>query len=90
MPFGKKMQAELDRMFKETGHQNAIFHYSYLKACLKQKKKMRKDLQRVCDSDALQIEKMIQTNRVSCGRSNAKLEESLLFDPQVKRLFGQL
>jgi prolyl-tRNA synthetase len=32
------MQAELDRMFKETGHQNAYFPYLYLKACLKQKK----------------------------------------------------
>jgi prolyl-tRNA synthetase len=25
MLFGKKMQAELDRMFKETGHENAYF-----------------------------------------------------------------
>jgi hypothetical protein len=34
-----KMQAELDRMFKETGHQNTSFVCS--KACLKRKKKMR-------------------------------------------------
>jgi prolyl-tRNA synthetase len=49
-PYGyaiwEKMQAELDRMFKETGHQNAYFPYLYLKACLKQKRKMRKDLRK--------------------------------------------
>jgi prolyl-tRNA synthetase len=47
-PYGyaiwEKMQAELDRMFKETGHEMPIFHYSSLKACLKQKKKNVKDL----------------------------------------------
>jgi prolyl-tRNA synthetase len=60
-PYGyaiwEKMQAELDRMFKETGHQNAYFPYLYLKACLKQKRKMRKDLRKECDCYALQIEK---------------------------------
>jgi prolyl-tRNA synthetase len=49
-PYGyaiwEKMQAELDRMFKETGHQNAYFPYSCQKACLKRKKKMQKDLQK--------------------------------------------
>jgi prolyl-tRNA synthetase len=50
-PYGyaiwEKMQAELDRMFKETGHQNAYFPlFVPKKACLKRKKKMRKDLQR--------------------------------------------
>jgi prolyl-tRNA synthetase len=57
-PYGyaiwEKMQAELDRMFKETGHQNAYFPYLYLKACLKQKRKMRKDLRknvRLCITD---------------------------------------
>jgi prolyl-tRNA synthetase len=49
-PYGyaiwEKMQAELDRMFKETGHQNAYFPFLYLKACLKQKRKMRKDLRK--------------------------------------------
>jgi prolyl-tRNA synthetase len=49
-PYGyaiwEKMQAELDRMFKETGHQNAYFPYLYLKACLKQKRKMLKDLRK--------------------------------------------
>jgi prolyl-tRNA synthetase len=48
-PYGyaiwEKMQAELDRMFKETGHQNAYFPYLYLKACLKQKRKW-KDLRK--------------------------------------------
>jgi prolyl-tRNA synthetase len=32
-----KNAAELDRMFKETGHQNAYFPYLFLKACLKEK-----------------------------------------------------
>jgi prolyl-tRNA synthetase len=45
MPFGK-MQAELDRMFKETGHQNAYFPLFAKKVCLKLRKKMRKDLQK--------------------------------------------
>jgi prolyl-tRNA synthetase len=36
-----KMQAELDRMFKETGHQNAYFHYLFQRVCLKQKRKCR-------------------------------------------------
>jgi len=53
-PYGyaiwEKMQAELDRMFKETGHQNAYFPlfvlFLFLKVCLKPKKKMLKALQR--------------------------------------------
>jgi prolyl-tRNA synthetase len=60
----EKMQAELDRMFKETGHQNAYFPLFVLKACLKQKKKMRKDLLKECAIVTLQI-KMIQINRVN-------------------------
>jgi prolyl-tRNA synthetase len=59
-PYGyaiwEKMQAELDRMFKETGHQNAYFPYLYLKACLK-KKKNEGFAKRMCDCYALQIEK---------------------------------
>jgi len=47
-PYGyaiwEKMQAELDRMFKETGHENAYFHYLFLKVCLKPRRKMQKDL----------------------------------------------
>ena len=50
-PYGyaiwEKMQAELDRMFKETGHQNAYFPlYSFRKVFLKLKKKMLKVLQK--------------------------------------------
>jgi prolyl-tRNA synthetase len=60
-PYGyaiwEKMQAELDRMFKETGHQNAYFPYLYLKACLKQKRKCGRICERMCDCYALQIEK---------------------------------
>jgi prolyl-tRNA synthetase len=47
-PYGyaiwEKMQAELDRMFKETGHQNAYFRCLYPKVCLKPKKKTPKVL----------------------------------------------
>ena len=47
-PYGyaiwEKMQAELDRMFKETGHQNAYFPFLFQKVYLKLKKKMLKVL----------------------------------------------
>jgi prolyl-tRNA synthetase len=46
-PYGyaKKMQAELDRMFKERRHQNAYFPY-LLKSMFEAEEKMRKDLQK--------------------------------------------
>ena len=51
-PYGyaiwEKMQAELDRMFKETGHSNAYFPCLFPKTCLKQKKKMQKVLLKEC------------------------------------------
>ena len=47
-PYGyaiwEKMQRALDDMFKETGHSNAYSLFLCPKACLKQKKKMQKDL----------------------------------------------
>ena len=49
-PYGyaiwEKMQAELDRMFKETGHSNAYFPFLCQKVCLKRKKKMQKASQK--------------------------------------------
>ena len=49
-PYGyaiwEKMQAELDRMFKETGHENAYFPLFVPKVCLKLKKKMQRALQK--------------------------------------------
>ena len=49
-PYGyaiwEKMQAELDRMFKETGHSNAYFPYLFPRVCLKPKRKMLKVLPR--------------------------------------------
>jgi hypothetical protein len=50
MLFGKN--AELDRMFKETGHQNAYFHYLFQRACLKQKKNAE-DFERMCYRNTL-------------------------------------
>jgi prolyl-tRNA synthetase len=51
-PYGyaiwEKMQAELDRMFKQV-IKTLIFHYLSLKACLKQKRKMR----RICKECAI-------------------------------------
>jgi prolyl-tRNA synthetase len=48
-PYGyaiwEKMQAQLDYMFKETGHQNAYFPL-FRKVYLRQKRKMRRVLQR--------------------------------------------
>jgi prolyl-tRNA synthetase len=47
-PYGfaiwEKMQAELDKMFKETGHQNAYFPLFVPKSFLKRKKRMQKVL----------------------------------------------
>jgi prolyl-tRNA synthetase len=65
MPFGEKMQAELDRMFKETGHQNAYFPLFVPKSMFEAEEKCGRILKRMCDCYALQIEKMIQTSRVS-------------------------
>jgi prolyl-tRNA synthetase len=49
-PYGyaiwEKMQAELDKMFKETGHQNAYFPLFVLKVFLRLKKRMLKVLLR--------------------------------------------
>ena len=46
-PYGyaiwEKMQAELDRMFKATGHQNAYFPLFVPKSLLRRKRKMLKD-----------------------------------------------
>ena len=42
-PYGyaiwEKMQSQLDKMFKNTGHENAYFPFLFLKVCLKLKKK---------------------------------------------------
>jgi prolyl-tRNA synthetase len=76
------MQAELDRMFKETGHQNAYFPYLYLKACLKQKRKMRKDLRKEC---AIVTHYRLKNDPDKPGKlmvdPNAKLEEELIVRP---------
>ena len=49
-PYGyaiwEKMQSELDRMFKATGHENAYFLFSFLKVYLKLKKKTQRVLQK--------------------------------------------
>lgn len=47
-PYGyaiwEKMQAELDRMFKETGHSNAYFPLFVPKSMFEAEEKMQKDL----------------------------------------------
>ena len=47
-PYGyalwENMRDVLDKMFKDTGHQNAYFRCLFLKVCLKKKKKMPKAL----------------------------------------------
>jgi hypothetical protein len=51
-PYGygiwENMQKALDKMFKDTGHQNAYFPLFIPKVYLRQKKKMQKDLPRMC------------------------------------------
>jgi prolyl-tRNA synthetase len=59
-PYGyaiwEKMQAELDRMFKETGHQNAYFPF-LPKSMFEAEEKNAEGFARMCDCYALQIEK---------------------------------
>ena len=49
-PYGyaiwEKMQAELDKMFKATGHQNTYFPLFVPRVYLKPKRKMLRDLQK--------------------------------------------
>jgi prolyl-tRNA synthetase len=60
-PYGyaiwEKMQAELDRMFKETGHQNAYFPLFVPKSMFEAEEKNARICERMCDCYALQIEK---------------------------------
>ncbi len=61
-PYGyaiwEKMRDEMDRMFKETGHQNAYFPIFVPKSLFEaEEKKCRRLCQRMCSGYPLQIEK---------------------------------
>jgi prolyl-tRNA synthetase len=79
------MQAELDRMFKETGHQNAISLYLYLKACLKQKRKMRRTKE--CAITHYRLKNDPDKPGKLMVDPNAKLEEELIVRPTSEAIF---
>ena len=70
-PYGyaiwEKMQQQLDRMFKETGHVNAYFPLFIPKSFMSRRPSMWKFCQRVCCGDALPVEKRPQRRRLGSG-----------------------
>ncbi len=85
-PYGyaiwEKMQAELDRMFKETGHTNAYFRCLSPKVTLKLKKKNAEGFAKEC---AVVTHYRLKTDPNEKGKlivdPEAKLEEELIVRP---------
>ncbi len=85
-PYGyaiwEKMQAELDRMFKETGHQNAYFPLFVPKSLFEAEEKNAKGFAKEC---AIVTHYRLQTDPNNKGKlrvdPNAKLEEELIVRP---------
>jgi prolyl-tRNA synthetase len=80
MPFGKNA-GRVDRMFKETGHQNAYFLIC-TKSMFEAEEKMRKDLRKEC---AIVTHYRLKNDPDKPGKlmvdPNAKLEEELIVRP---------
>ena len=85
-PYGyaiwEKMQAELDRMFKETGHQNANFHLSVPKSMFEAEEKNAEGFAKEC---AIVTHYRLKNDPDKPGKlmvdPNAKLEEELIVRP---------
>ncbi|WP_417871696.1 proline--tRNA ligase [Winogradskyella sp.] len=85
-PYGyaiwEKMQAELDRMFKETGHQNAYFPLFVPKSLFEAEEKNAEGFAKEC---AVVTHYRLQTDPDNEGKlrvdPNAKLEEELVVRP---------
>ena len=91
-PYGyaiwEKMQAELDRMFKETGHQNAYFPLFIPKSYFSKEASHVDGFAKEC---AVVTHYRLKTDESGKGiivDPDAKLEEDLLFDLLQKPLFG--
>ncbi len=85
-PYGyaiwEKMQAELDRMFKETGHENAYFPLFVPKSLFEAEEKNAEGFAKEC---AIVTHYRLQTDPDNPGKlrvdPNAKLEEELIVRP---------
>lgn len=85
-PYGyaiwEKMQAELDRMFKETGHQNAYFPLFVPKSLFEAEEKNAEGFAKEC---AVVTHYRLKTDENNPGKlivdPNAKLEEELIVRP---------
>ena len=85
-PYGyaiwEKMQAELDRMFKETGHENAYFPLLVPKSLFEAEEKNAEGFAKEC---AVVTHYRLQTDEENPGKlkvdPNAKLEEELVIRP---------
>ena len=85
-PYGysiwEKMQAELDRMFKETGHQNAYFPLFVPKSLFEAEEKNAEGFAKEC---AIVTHYRLQNDPDNVGKlrvdPNAKLEEELIIRP---------
>jgi prolyl-tRNA synthetase len=85
-PYGfaiwEKMQAELDRMFKETGHQNAYFPLFVPKSMFEAEEKNAEGFAKEC---AIVTHYRLKTDEQNKGKlivdPNAKLEEELIVRP---------
>ena len=85
-PYGyaiwEKMQAELDRMFKETGHQNAYFPLFVPKSMFEAEEKNAEGFAKEC---AIVTHYRLKNDPETPGKlmvaSNAKLEEELIVRP---------
>ncbi|MBK0371144.1 proline--tRNA ligase [Flavobacterium agrisoli] len=85
-PYGyaiwEKMQAELDRMFKETGHQNAYFPLFVPKSMFEAEEKNAEGFAKEC---AIVTHYRLKTDPDKAGKlivdPNAKLEEELIVRP---------
>ena len=82
MRFGKKMQAELDRMFKETGHSNAYFPLFVPKSMFEAEEKNAEGFAKEC---AIVTHYRLKNDPDKPGKlmvdPNAKLEEELIVRP---------
>ncbi|HBK83355.1 MAG TPA: proline--tRNA ligase, partial [Flavobacterium sp.] len=85
-PYGyaiwEKMQAELDKMFKETGHQNAYFPLFVPKSMFEAEEKNAEGFAKEC---AIVTHYRLKTDENNPGKlkvdENAKLEEELIVRP---------
>jgi len=92
-PYGyaiwEKMQSQLDKMFKNTGHENAYFPLFVPKSLFEAEEKNAEGFAKEC---AIVTHYRLQNDPDNKGKlrvdPKAKLEEELIIRQQVKLLFG--